>query len=644
MDIRDFSSTNIDLFINRAGDLRQNLSNIVANGSEWPQRLGSINPGFLSPLLIAPNNNFAANSTDANSSFEGESGLSTPYSSLRKIGSYEYSDWMGQKIKLDGTVLLTEERFNESKGDFPRSDLDSVPYSTRDHYLIFGDNATDYFRHGLQVIDNLNNINSDNTNSAARLGEFKNTPFENNDPVMFGFEIIIDSASSPLLNGSIKDFLNNYSNISEVGARIPVYEDFKQQFIKFFRTNSTVSIDTERTTISKSTTNYAHSDSPKNLHQSGKTSYMNHYLKKVSGLKNLTETNTGDTKKFLVDYRKDLITLDFNEDVTLSIGTLAHLYKLLYWSKPNGKGIIPENLLRFNCDIIISECRNFNRVRKSAGTGDEVEVLKDNLSRYIYSLKECQFFFNMPHPDEVDLGSISSFDNFSVSFDYKYSTVNFEKFLPKGNFGQYVGYDGGALWKIGNPGTRNGRTGTQSEASFPRFFTVGDNMLNRNGVLSPFITNSYKADGLYSSGAESITSTTDKYNVDEKTKTELEAEEMANSKVSALDTMKKNFKINLKNSYQKLKAETIKSVQKEVTTLVNNRVNLLSRTINKVGIGFVGHKGISPPQNVYKNSDGSFRSAGNNTKDRFFYDIRNELTDFAGGSLSTFLNGALFKK
>jgi hypothetical protein len=59
---------------------------------------------------------------------------------------------------------------------------------------------------------------------------------------------------------------------------------------------------------------------------------MNYYLKKVAGLKNLSESNTGDTKKYLVDYRKDLITLDFNEDVTLSIG-YWHLYKLLYWSK-----------------------------------------------------------------------------------------------------------------------------------------------------------------------------------------------------------------------------------------------------------------------------------------------------------------------
>jgi hypothetical protein len=29
-----------------------------------------------------------------------------------------------------------------------------------------------------------------------------------------------------------------------------------------------------------------------------------------------------------------------------------------------------------------------------------------------------------------------------------------------------------------------------------------------------------------------------------------------------------------------------------------------------------------------------------NTTDRFFYDIRNELADFAGGALSGLLNGA----
>jgi hypothetical protein len=71
------------------------------------QRLGSV-PGFLSPLLISPSAFRPNGSTSSNTS--------------KKIGSYEY-DWTGQKITLDGTVLLTEDRFNESKGDFPRTDI-----------------------------------------------------------------------------------------------------------------------------------------------------------------------------------------------------------------------------------------------------------------------------------------------------------------------------------------------------------------------------------------------------------------------------------------------------------------------------------------------------------------------------------------
>jgi hypothetical protein len=37
-----------------------------------------------------------------------------------KVGSYEDIPIGLDKITLDGTVLLTEDRFNESKGDFPR--------------------------------------------------------------------------------------------------------------------------------------------------------------------------------------------------------------------------------------------------------------------------------------------------------------------------------------------------------------------------------------------------------------------------------------------------------------------------------------------------------------------------------------------
>ena len=692
--------------------LRNNIDNIIKNGRPWPQT--TTDKGFLPPILVTPNKDFRYGSEPAKTdqySVSGNPDSTNPESKLYsspnmvnniKVGEYEYTDWMGQLIKInpDSSILDTSERFNESK-NIPKtaSELQSSPYSTRDTYLIFGDTKTDYFKHGLQVIDNLTPIeNPEDGKSTLRLGQFQETPFENNDPVIFGFEIIIDDYSSPLLNGSITDFLTLYSGVDEIKYKIPVYEDFKQQFSKLFRTKSNLKVNLEQTSISKSKTNYAHTDSPKNIFGNGRSAYLGYYLKKVGGLQNLIESNTSDKKKFLVDYGTDVITLDFFEDVSLSVGTLAHLYKLLYWSKPNGKGLVPENLLRFNCDIIVSECRNFNRVRKAIDTGN-LEVIKDNVSRYIYSLKECQFFFNtMPHNADVDLSAIQTYDTYSMQFDYKYSAVKFEKFMPNynektGNFGKYVGYDGGAIWKIGNPGARAARGATQtsaSDTSLPRFFTAGGNAYSQNGVTKPFILNKFGIN-LPSNPAGF---TTDEKVTDQETnkdKPDLEKykryakdqtaigkslsklvsdqnkmSEFLNSPQNVLKTSaesaiqnfaekNKNIGIplslgeltnkktdtNIGNFIERLKDQTVKSVKQELTKLVDGRVSLLSRTINKLLIGEVGGKGVSPPQNVYIGPQDPMGIAMTNIGNRFFYDVRNDLADFVGGAVSNVLNGTI---
>ena len=689
------------------GDLRANIDNIIKKGTPWPQ--ASIDKGFLSPLFISPSKDFRFGSTpkETEQYASGDTNVTSPENKLEatpdtvnqiKVGEYEYVDWRGQLIKpgANSTILDTDERFSESK-NLPKNskDLNTSPYSTRDFYLLFNDTRTDYFKHGLQIIDNLTPIeNPENGKSELRLSQFQQTPFENNDPVMFGFEIIIDDISSPLLNGSVLDFLKIYSGVDEIRSKIPVYEDFKQQFVKLFRTRSTVNINDEQVSISKTKPGYANTDSAKNLFRGGKTSYMSYYLKKIGGLANLIEANTSDKKKFLVDYRTDVITLDFTEDVSLTMGTLAHLYKLLYWSKPNGKSIVPENLLRFNCDIIVSECRNFNRVRKGIDNGD-LEVIKDNLSRYVYSLKECQFFFNtMPHNAEIDMSAIATYDTYGIQFDYKYSAVKFERFMPSANFGKYIGYDSGAIWKIGNPGARVARGGTQSttsDTSIPRFFTSGTNTTNNNGVKSPAILNRFgvnlpenplgfttdeKIDDLQAKELE------DKFDLDKfkryaKDQTAIGADlsklvSEQNKKLELLNNPKtllknsaesaiKNFTeknktigiptslkdlttkkadTNIGNFIERLKDKTIKSAKQELATLVNGRVSLLSRTINKLLIDFVGKKGISPPQNIYTGPQDPMGIALTNTTDRFFYDIRNELADFAGGAISNILNDA----
>ena len=692
------------------GDLRANIDNIIKNGTPWPH--ASIDKGFLSPYFIGPSKDFRFGSTPKSTEqyTSGNTETTSPENKLEatpntvnqiKVGEYEYVDWMGQLIKpgANSIILDTDERFSESK-NLPKNskDLKSSPYSTRDYYLLFNDTRTDYFKHGLQIIDNLTPIeNPENGKSELRLSQFQQTPYENNDPVMFGFEIIIDDISSPLLNGSVLDFLKIYSGVDEIKYKIPVYEDFKQQFVKLFRTKTTVNINDEQVSISKTKPGYANTDSSKDLFRGGKTSYMSYYLKKIGGLGNLIESNTSDKKKFLVDYRTDLITLDFNEDVSLTMGTLAHLYKLLYWSKPNGKSLVPENLLRFNCDIIVSECRNFNRVRKAMDNGD-LEVIKDNLSRYVYSLKECQLFFNtMPHNPDIDMANIATYDNYSIQFDYKYSTVKFERFMASANFGKYIGYDGGAIWKIGNPGARVQRGGTQStttDTSLPRFFTSGTNTTNSNGVKSPAILSKFgvnlpdgtnllnlfttddKVDDLEATDKENKFDL-DKYKRYAKDQTAIGADlsklvkeqnkklELLNNPKTLLktstDSLIKNFSeknktigiptslkdltnkkadTNIGNFIERLKDKTVKSAKQELATLVNGRVSLLSRTINKLLIDFVGKKGISPPQNIYNGPQDPMGIALTNTTDRFFYDIRNELADFAGGAVSNVLSGA----
>jgi hypothetical protein len=462
----------------------------VNSGSEWPQNTNSSNKlslgggggrGFLPPVLISPN-------LDT---------ISSGQAIILNNGQYTFTDWRGQSLQIPTNSINTEDRFKLSI-ELPKSNssLSDSPYSMRDIPLIFNDYRYDYFKHGLQVLENLNPIeNPPNGSSNARLSNFTSTPFENNDPVMFGFEIVVDAVSSPLLNGSVIDFISNYSSISEVAARRQVYEDFKQQFIKFFRTKGTVRIsDLQVPTLSKMNVNSANQDSQASIFWPGKKAYLGYFIKKITGLDLLVENNKGETMKYFADYKKDMITLNFLEDVSLSVGTLTHLYKLLYWSKPNGKNIIPENLLRFNCDIIISECRNFNRTRKATETGN-LEIIKDNLSRHIYSLRECQFWFDkMPHNNDIDIGGQGPqiYDEYSMSFDYKYVTNKFERFVPSGDFGQYVGYNAGAIWKIGNPGERENRGltsgGSTRDSSIPKFFSVGGNAYNENGVDNPFIT------------------------------------------------------------------------------------------------------------------------------------------------------------
>ena len=564
------------------------------------------------------------------------------------------TDWYGNLLdshpdykskNKSGKDLSTEDRFNLSKV-FPKSE--DEPYSTRDWHLIFNDTSLDYFKHGLQVIDGKNSQLRSEKNAretwdgheegvpsrlAQLLGDTdgtKGTPYENTDPVIFGFEIIIDLVNSPLLNGSVEDFIASFPYVNEIATRRKVMADFRQQFLKLFKTKGTFKIGPDKPTASIKTSNYANTDSPSQLYSNGKPAYMSYYLKKIGGLEKLIEANLPDKNKSLIEYRKDLLKLTFTEDVSLDMGTLAYLYKLLYWSKPNGKNIVPENLLRFNCDIIISEVRHFNRVRKGVTNGD-LEVVKDNLSRYIYTLNECQFWFDQPaHDSEVDLGSIKTYDDFVVTMDYKYATTKFERWTPDGaGFGKYVSYNNGAIWKVGNPGARSsiGASGSNNafsdeiDIAVPKFYTNGViNTLRQNGVKEAYVMDSYNPSSFINESVEKTPTTTpSKKDIRKKKRKE------------RFDAFKERSSKAGKVLGKKLKTALLREARSQLNTRLRLLNNTLDKLRNEAGLGR-----MREPTNVYKNYDNPLGISSG-----FFFDVKNSLRDFAGDSLGGKIGGFL---
>lgn len=582
------------------------------------------------------------------------------------------------------TELTFEKRIQRSK------DLGSKsftgPYTTRDYLLIFGDTRTDYFRHGLHVIDG--------RSLGQTVPSNYNSPYENNDPVFFGFDIIIDAVSSPLLNGSVEDFIEQFSNVSEIASRKNVLKDFKIQFSKIFRTKGTPKKEElTQKTQSINIPNYANQTGQSSIYEGGKQAYMSYYIKKIAGLELLMISNAPNKKKYLTDYRNDMIKFTTSEDVSLTMGTLAHLYRLLYWSKPNGKNIVPENLLRFNCDIIISECRNYNRVRKAIDTGD-LEIIKENLSRHVYSLRECQLYFDTPmHDNEIDFEGIKEFAGTQITMDYKYVTSKFERWTPDDtSFGQYVTYNDAALWKVGNPGGReaaaaDANTGTVKDVSVPKFFTIGANSAKQNGVSTAIVFDSFskntvkdepitkdkisEQEGIDAAGKPAASPGSNETPNAEEGDTTDKGDKKAQRKKKRKEGLEA-FKEASSKAADKLKRELQNSVENEIRGQIEVRLKLLNDTLDKIR-NAAGISRMREPSNVYTthpphegmdkersgypgvpggtlpnyptNADFSSLGAGGSVPGQpspsLFYDVKNSIRDFAGASLGSVFGDSL---
>ena len=276
----------------------------------------------------------------------------------------------------------------------------------------FKDRDTFNFKYGMEVGLNSNLNGKSTDHSLLNLDE---------DPTIFGFDLVVLD-KSPLFN-EIDEFMEfGASNgIKDVSNRKETYNDFITQFAKFFNVDD------------RNKENFKSND--------GFNSFKTHYLHGIKGLETLIHhTGMGyEGGKQMADFGKDKVTIQLTEDIGINAGYLSALYRTLVYSKINGRMVIPENLLRFDLAIIISEVRNMNRVSNAVaesikGGYELIPILNDNVNRYVFTLYDCQFNFNtFSFNSEISQGGHGGdMDGVSngIEFDlyFKYVGMEMEKF------------------------------------------------------------------------------------------------------------------------------------------------------------------------------------------------------------------------
>ena len=528
-------------------------------------------------------------------------------------------------LDIPSNLRTTDDKFQQTLSDYDEYEddrLSTFKFSLKDYVNFFGPNSQ------LEAWDGGNNGNpweSGVVSNPTKLSNFDLTPYDNEDPVYFGFEIILNVQTSPLLNGELEKFLDQFGSVyTEIGSRELIVNQFKNELIKYFKFSSGVG-DSERFDPSK---NIIASD----LYGYNMTSgtRRRYYVKKIVGLDKLIEANKGNESKAFVDYGKDLLAITFYEDTTLNLGTLAALYKLMYWSRLRGKNIIPENLLRFDCEIIVSELRDFVRLRKS---GNMLEYLRSNLSRYRYQLYECQFWFDkMSHPDTIDMYNITETNDYEVQMSFKYSNMIFERYNPSDSIPGYVRLRNSTI----NPlSTNSGPLGTQSSEYVNRTFEleVDEKVLGYYENLGNGLTISSNQNN-FSSPIQDVANPTPgqtinslKQNQNSNIYNFIKAPNPSAPLGNAKDDI---FGRAAQQLVEKIKDAALKEAQRQL----NIRFRLLNNTIDDIRNSF-GIGRIPAPTNVYFPA----QNGGPYGNSQFFFDVKNSLRNFGGDTLTGLLGG-----
>jgi hypothetical protein len=525
--------------------------------------------------------------------------------------------------------LKTSDRydnFNDSlRNGSPLSGYpDSVSSPTQDFRTTNSVNEYGVDMNRLRLFDDGDFTADDGTNrKTAAIDQYgadnQITPYDNEDPIYYAFDVIIHKDTSPLFNGELESFLNDekFNNYGEIVDRRRVYREFRKEFARYFRFDTSPD---------------GFQDNNDSIFGTKGGRDKKHYIQKIAGLDKLTEFNTPNKHNAFHQYRTDNLVLSFLEDTTLNMGTLYSLYKALYWSRVGGKSIIPENLLRFDMEIHVFEVRDFVRVKRAVqeltlqnrpdffsdeellevqNNPDEgilpykLEVLRSNISKYVYNVYECQFFFDKAtHPASIDMSADPvQTKQVDVTISWKYSSQRLHRFNPVSTVKSYRSVGTGGLetpnFTIGGYDTPN--TGIIATQRFTEQVIVKDYPLSPvtpGGVDGLIRADSARRIDLYNSGVEPP--------VAENTQ-----------QPSLFERVGRSF-------LQSAKTAVLEEGQRQLNVRFRLLNDALDRIRNAYGIGR-----MPAPTNVYQIPQGG----------QFFFDVQNSLRNFGGDLLAGALGG-----
>jgi hypothetical protein len=235
---------------------------------------------------------------------------------------------------------------------------------------------------------------------------------ENEEPLFLTFDIILLN-KNPLfdtnsING-VDAFLENYKDVSKtIKERKEILHEFRQEITSIFYTIE-------------------------DYGWNGKKSY---YIESLGGLDKLVQP--------IIKYKDDKLSVTLSEDIKMKANYIAELYNNLSYDYKFKREAIPENCLRFDMAIIMSDIRKM-KIKKDAVTGasseqnnlqnenDEIgvlrEVINNNKSKKIFILRDCSFDFmsSMNHGSEISQGGwgkgADNTDSSTLKLEINYKSV-----------------------------------------------------------------------------------------------------------------------------------------------------------------------------------------------------------------------------